>query len=214
MILLIPVLLVSCYTQTIILNPDKKSGRMIIDYQMDDDYLSILSTAMANFQNPDQEPIDPTILIDQELFKERFKNSKEVALDKVVISSKNGYTGHVEIRFSDFEKALKMLPEGMINLAINRSNSKLSIGQVINLSKMDPDNVLTEFLNQQKEDDIDLYNKLTKSASFSMVIQTPSPVSSSKGVTLSSDKKKSSYSFRLGDMLAKKDKDLEFYIEF
>ena len=113
--------LVSCYSHKIYLNADKKSGRMVIEYQLDNDYLSILSTALANMQTTSSEPIDPTILIDEKLFKESFKNTKEVTLKSVKIDTTRGYKGTVEIVFTDFEKSLKSLPQGMMNLEIIRT---------------------------------------------------------------------------------------------
>ena len=64
-------LLISCYSHKIILNADKKSGKMIIEYNLNDDYFQLLSIAIENFANNDEEDqFDPTILIDAELLSE------------------------------------------------------------------------------------------------------------------------------------------------
>ena len=210
------VLLSSCYTHKIYLNADKKSGKMIIDYTLDNDYLSILSTALSSIQtaNDNQEPLDPNILIDPDLFKKQFSKSKDLKLTALSITKSNGYKGHIEITFTDFEKALKQLPENMININIVRTSSSLTVSQTLNLSKLDKQGVLLDFLNQQKEDDIALYNKLTKQAFFQFEIYTPTVIKSAEGVTLSSDKKKATYTFKLNDLLVNKDKDIKFLISF
>jgi hypothetical protein len=217
-ILLLPVLVVllfSCYSHKIYLNSDKKSGRMVIDYTLDDDYLSILSTALSNFQPKDGSPsIDANALIDEKVFRETFKSTKEVTLKVVKIDTTKGYTGHIEVAFTDFEKALTLLPEGMINISVIRQNSGLTISQVLNLLKIDPESVLINFLDQQKEDDINMYNKLTKQAVFVFDVFTPSPIKKSEGVILSPDKKKAEYSFKLSDLLKDKNKDIKFLISF
>ncbi|OHD10626.1 MAG: hypothetical protein A2086_05545 [Spirochaetes bacterium GWD1_27_9] len=209
------IFLFSCYSQKIYLNPDKKSGKMIIDYSLDSDYLSILSTALANFQSTtDASPIDPAILIDEQAFKDAFKENKDVTLKVVKIDTKKGYSGHIEISFTDFEKALNLLPKSMVNLAIQRANGTLTVNQVLNFGKMDADGVFLDFINQQKEDDINLYNRLTKVASFKFEVYTTTPMIKTEGVTVSSDKKKIEYSFKLQDLLVNKDKDLKFLISF
>ena len=50
-------LLISCYSHKIILNADKKSGKMIIEYNLNDDYFQLLSIAIENFANNDEEAI-------------------------------------------------------------------------------------------------------------------------------------------------------------
>lgn len=205
-------ILCSCYSHKIYLNSDKKSGKMVIDYELDNDYLSILSTALANMQSESSEPLDPSALIDEELFKESFKNSNEITLKSVKIDTTKGYKGHIEIAFTDFEKSLKSLPENMMNLGIIRQGSSLTVSQVMNFGKMDAEGVFIDFLNQQKEDDINLYNKLTKQASFKFEIYTNTPMTKYEGVTISKDKKKAEYSFKLLDLVNNKDKDMKFII--
>ncbi|HOV12784.1 MAG TPA: hypothetical protein PK771_00705 [Spirochaetota bacterium] len=204
--------LVSCYSHKIYLNSDKKSGRMVIEYQLDNDYLSILSTALVNMQTATSEPIDPSILIDEKLFKESFKNTKEVTLKSVKIDTTKGYKGYVEILFTDFETSLKSMPEGMMNLSIIRNGNALTVSQILNFAKMDTEGVFTNFLEQQKEDDINLYNKLTKQASFKFEVNTSSPITKYEGVTVSKDMKKAEYSFKLLDLVNNKNKDLKFLI--
>ncbi|HPO50553.1 MAG TPA: hypothetical protein PLO89_09535 [Spirochaetota bacterium] len=204
--------LVSCYSHKIYLNADKKSGRMVIEYNLDNDYLSILSTALANMQSTSGDPMDPTILIDETLFKEAFKNTDDVSLKSVKIDTTNGYKGRIEVVFKDFEKSLDALPKDMMNLSILRQGNSLTVTQVMNFSKMDTQGIFVDFLNQQKEDDINLYNKLTKQASFEFEVNTASPITKSEGVNLSKDKRKALYSFKLGDMINNINKDLKFLI--
>jgi hypothetical protein len=216
LLLIIVSTLVSCYTQKVYLDANKKSGKMVIDYNLDNDYLSVLSTALANFQTTgkNQQTIDPNALIDEKLFRETFKNNKDVTLKSVKITATKGYTGHIEITFTDFEKALKLLPEGVINIAVLRDGNNVTITQVINISKMDKDGIFIDFLNQQKEDDINLYNKLTKTAFFKFETYTATQIKKTEGITLSNDKMKADYSFRLNELLQNKDKDMKFLISF
>jgi hypothetical protein len=210
---ILSLMLFSCYSHKIYLNSDKKSGRMVIDYSLDNDYLSVLSTALSSLQTGENEQsLDPNALIDEKIFRETFKNSKEVTLKTVKITSDKGYNGHIEITFTDFEKALKLLPAGILNITVSREGGNVSISQIINLSKIDSQGVFLDFLAQQKEDNIDFYNKLTKTAAFKFEIYTAAPMKKTEGVVLSSDGKRADYSFKLGDLLKDKNKDIKFLI--
>ena len=205
--------LFSCYTHKIYLNSDKKSGKMVIDYKLDNDYLSILSTALSSISIGENEnPIDPSALIDENVLRETFKNTKEVTLKTVKIDTTNGYTGHIEFTFSNFEQALKSIPAGMLNINIERQGGGLTISQIINLSKIDKDGIFLDFLEQQKEDDINLYNKLTKDAVFNFQIFTATPIKKAEGVKLSADKKRADYSFTLGDLVKDINRDMKFLL--
>ena len=206
-------LLSSCFSQKVFLNGDKKSGRMVLEYYLDNDYLTILSTALANIPTKDGSTIDPEILIDEKAFKNNFKNTKDVTLKSVKIDTKNGYKGTVEILFTDFEQSLNTIPKDLLNIKITRGNDGLlQLSQKIDLNRIDPSGIFLLFLDQLKLDDINLYNKIVKSAVFSIEISSPTQFKEAVGVTLSQDKKKITYSFTLFDILNKKDKELNFFI--
>ena len=50
-ILIISILLYSCYTQKVTLNEDRKSGQVVIEYNLDDDYFQLFSIAVENFNS-------------------------------------------------------------------------------------------------------------------------------------------------------------------
>jgi hypothetical protein len=221
---IIAMLLFSCYSQKIYLNQDKKSGKMVIDYTMDNDYLSILSTALVNFQSSSSngkiQKITPNALIDQKIFKDTFKDSEDVKLKTVsiktsTVNKKSFYQGHIEVTFSDFEKALKMLPEGLLNITVSRDNDKITINQIINMSKMDPKNVFLNFLEEEKEVEPEIYNKLTKEAVFNFYFETKSSINKVEGGSLIGNNKNNVlYKFSINDLLKNKDKDMKFLISF
>ena len=139
-ILTLMIILVSCYTQKITLNADKKSGKIEIEYNLDDDYFQLLSIAIENFTAEDEEPFDPMILIDEDLFKQTFlelNKNKELKLKSVNINTSKGYNGKIVILFYDFEKLLNKLPKGMANLNITKIKNNITLSQVINFKKMD-----------------------------------------------------------------------------
>ncbi len=205
-------LLSSCFSQKIFLNADKKSGRMVIEYTLDNDYLTILSTALANVPSEDGTTIDPEILIDEEAFKKSFKNTKDITLKSVKIDTKNGYKGNIEVSFTDFEKALATMPKDLLDITVVRNASGLQISQTVDINKIDPSGIFLGFLDQLKLDDVALYNKIVKSAPFTIEINAATPFKEVKGVTLSADKKKVSYTFTLFDLLSSKNKELKFFI--
>ncbi|MCK4796512.1 MAG: hypothetical protein KAT05_03980 [Spirochaetes bacterium] len=208
----IMLLLISCYSHKIILNADKKSGKMIIEYNLNDDYFQLLSIAVDNFANESENPFDPIILIDEELFKQSFIESKEIKLKSVNIDTTNGYKGKIVIEFYDFEKILSQMPEGLINLNIKRKKNSLTLSQELNFNKMDPDEIFKNFILQQKEDDINFYNQLTKEAKFNFTIITAWPMKYTEGVILSHDKKQAKYSFKINDLINSNKKILKFLI--
>ena len=55
MFIILIFLLISCYSHKIILNQDKNSGEMIIEYYLDDDYFQLLSIAMENVTKKNEE---------------------------------------------------------------------------------------------------------------------------------------------------------------
>lgn len=214
-ILFLP-LLISCYSQKIYLNADKKSGKMTIEYNLDDDFFQLLSIALENFSTDDDNYIDPTILLDEELFKEYFKENmgdiREIKLKKVSIDLTNGYKGYIEIDFFNLEKLMDRIPQGMTNLLIEKKGYELTISQIIDMKKMDPDNIFKDFIIQQKEDDLNFYNKLTQKAKFDFILSTALPIKKTEGVELSANKKTASYSFKINDLINNDGKILKFLI--
>jgi hypothetical protein len=204
---------VSCYKHTIVLNGDRKSGKMIVEYSMDDDVFQLLSIAMSNFSTDYENQFDAFALIDEDYFKETVKSTDEVTIKSVSIKSDGvNYKGRIEAEFKDFEKALATLPEGLAKLNIERSKNNLTISQELDIDSMDPDGILKEFVNQLKEDDPGFYNKIMKEAYFEFIIQSAKPIVKSEGVKLSSDKKSAYYNFYVGEMLDLKGKVMKFLI--
>lgn len=213
LILTLAFLLCSCYSQKVYLNKDKKSGYMEIEYAFDDDLFQILSIAFANFQTDYSSQFDPIVLIDEEMFKEQFKDTANVRLRSVAITKGDLYKGKIVMEFSDFEKAIAQLPVDTGKLKIERAGSIVSISQMINLTEVDPDGIFNEFIKQQKEDDIELYNKLTGKTNFTFEINTKSDIKKVEGFLISGNNKKATYNFKLTDLL-KENAILKFSIDF
>ena len=205
------ILLISCYNQTIILNSDKNSGKMIIKYNLDDDYFQLVSIATENLFIEEDNKFDPLILIDEDLFKETFKETEYIKLRSVKIDTSNGYNGNIIIEFSDLEKTLEALPRGLLNLTLKKENSNITITQILDFKKMDPDEIFKNFVLQQKEDDINFYNRLIKEAKFTFIIKTLTPIKYTEGVMLSKDKKQAKYTFMINDFI-NSNKILKFII--
>ncbi len=206
-------LLTSCYTHKIILNPDNNSGTMTMEYTLDDDYFQLLSIALDNFGSENDEMIDPTSLIDADLFKKSFKESNEIKLKSINIQTNNNiYKGKIVIEFNNLEKLIEKIPKGIMNFTVKKENGKTTFSQELEYKKMDPDGIFKEFVMKQKEDDINLYNKLTKEAKFKFIIITSKPIKYSEGVILSSDKKTAEYNFKVNDIFDTENKKLKFII--
>ena len=211
LVLTIFIALLSCYNHTIILNSDKNSGKMIIEYNLDDDYFQLISIATENLFIEENNKFDPLILIDEDLFKETFKNTEYVKLKSIKIDTSNGYKGNIVIEFTDLQKILDTLPSGLLNLTLKQEDDNITLTQILDFKKMDPDEIFKNFVMQQKEDDIDFYNRLTKEAKFKFVIKTMTPIKYSEGVLLSKDKKQATYNFTINDFI-NNNKILKFVI--
>ena len=205
------ILLISCYNQTIILNSDKNSGKMIIKYNLDDDYFQLVSIATENLFIEEDNKFDPLILIDEDLFKDTFKETEYIKLRSVKIDTSNGYNGNIIIEFSDLEKTLEALPRGLLNLTLKKENSNITITQILDFKKMDPDEIFKNFVLQQKEEEINFYNRLIKEAKFTFIIKTLTPIKYTEGVMLSKDKKQAKYTFMINDFI-NSNKILKFII--
>ncbi len=200
-IIFIFIVSLSCYNHTIILNPDKNSGKMIIEYNIDDDYFQLISIAAENINVENSKKFDPLILIDEEFFKETFKETEYVKLKSVKIDTANGYKGTIVIEFKDLKKILESLPAGLANLSLKKENDNVTLTQILDFKKMDPDGIFKSFVLQQKEDDINFYNRLTKQAKFTFRIKTATPIKHTEGVILSKDKKEVIYTFMINDFI-------------
>lgn len=195
------VILTSCYNQTIILNSDKNSGKIVIDYNLDDDYFQLLSIASENIFIENEKKLDPLILLDANLFKETFKNTEYVKLKSIKIDTSNGYKGNIVIEFTDLQKIIDTMPAGLTNLTFKKDQGVITVTQILDFKKMDPDNIFKNFVLQQKEDDLDFYNRLTKQAKFFFAIRSVAPIKYTEGVIISKDKKQASYSFMINDLI-------------
>jgi hypothetical protein len=206
-IFLIVILMFSCYSHKIILNSDKNSGQMIIEYTLDDDYFQLISIASENFNKEatnsgSEDKFDPSMLIDKGLFLQSFKNTKEVKLKSIDIqSSNNVYRGRIVIEFYDLAKLIDKMPKGLADITLKKEGGDVTYTQIIDYKKMDPEGVFKEYVEQQKEDDIALYNRLTKEAKFSFVVTTATPIKKAEGVVLSGDKKRAEYTFKINDII-------------
>lgn len=202
----IVLVITSCYQHEIRLNSDKKSGTMTINYELDDDSFQIISLAMSQTDGQ----FDPMILIDEDYFKikaaELFEGAEDLlTLKSVKINQDNKtgkYQGKIVLDFTDFEEAISSLPEDVLGLKINRDNyNNLTVSQEVNLMELDPDYILKDFVESEKDDNPDLYDKITKYAIFDFTILTATPIKKATGVKLSNNKKKAEYSFSLGKIL-------------
>ena len=116
-IIIMTALLSSCYTQKIVLNADRKSGTMYLDYSFNDDDFEILSLILSAASMEDGEVIDPVILIDEEAFKDFINEAAlpGVSIEKVSVVSKavknnHIYSGSIALKFKDFELLFEKIP--------------------------------------------------------------------------------------------------------
>ena len=201
----------SCYSQKIVLNSDKNSGQMIIEYNLTDDTFQLLSFAFYEFASEENE-FDPEILIDSDLFKEAFKQTDDIKLKSINIDNSNGYKGKIVIEFKNLNKILDEIPKGLTNLQIDRKGNTLTISQTLNIKELDKEGRLKSFILEQKEDDINFYNYLTKTAKFEFTIKSSHVIKKAEGIILSKNKKEASYSFKINDIIENENKILKFLI--
>jgi hypothetical protein len=222
-LLLLPlVLLFSCYTQKIVLNPDKNSGQIIINYSLTDDSFQLLSFAFFEMSanDPNAGSFSPEALIDSKLFKEQFKEKeteniklKSVKIDTAAVNNINTYKGLIVIEFNSLEKILKELPKDFSGLTVSKEGGILSLTSIINFKEMDKEGKFKKFIMDQKEDDIKFYNYLVKEAIFNFVIETAQPIKEASGIKLSNNNKRADYMFKLGDYIADENKIMKFIIK-
>jgi len=212
MLLILPIILFSCYTQKIVLNSDKNSGELFIEYNLTDDTFQLLSFAFYEMAN-EQNNISPEALIDANLFKEKFQESENVKLKSIKIDNTNGYKGFIDIEFKNLEKALLEIPKDFINFTLARNGNFLQLSQTVNFKQMDKEGKFKQFIMDQKVDDIKFYNYLINDTKFNFVLETGSPILYASGARLSNFNKKAEYTFKLGDYITNENKIIQYLIK-
>ena len=212
----------SCFNMKIDLNFDKKSGKLTMEYDVNDEYFQLLSIVMSNVQLGEDVFFDPFVLLDEQQFKSFFNGLPKESLSDITLFSVSikrnqttgYYKGKIVFLFKDFEKCMAMIPQGVAGLTFTKDNGTYTIGQTVDMKKMDAENMLGEFINTLKEDDEDFYKLLTEKAEFNFAVQLRSKIRKSEGVHIGKDGMSASYGFKINDLLATADKPLQFMIEF
>ena len=212
----------SCFNMKIDLNFDKKSGKLTMEYDVNDEYFQLLSIVMSNVQLGENVFFDPFVLLDEQQFKTFFsglpkENLSDITLFSVSIkrnANTGYYKGKIVFLFKDFEKCMAMIPKGVAGLEFTKDKSGYTIGQTVDMKLMDPENMLGEFINTLKEDDEDFYKLLTEKAEFDFAVQLGSKIQRSEGVNIGKDGMSASYGFKINDLLGTYEKPLRFLIAF
>ena len=212
-------MLTSCFNMKINLNGDKKSGTIAINYSFDDDDFDIISlavSAMPVAENSD--PLDPSVLLDQDEFKNYFDSieQKDLKLKQVTITKKKDkttvYTGTVVFEFSDFQSALAKIPATENGFKLLKEKDIITLEQVVDFTSIKDMETLDNYLALVKKDKPVWFDRFAKSP-FNLEINTKTPIINSKGVILSADKKKVTYSFKAGEVITDK-KKYNFMVKF
>lgn len=205
----------SCYTQRIVLNPDKDSGQLIIDYTLTDDTFQLLSFAFYEISTGTKNDLPVEALIDPNLFKAKFKErgSSNTRLKSITVDTKNGYKGNIVIEFKNLDKLIQELPKELINFSLVKNGASLELNQEINFKKMDKDGKFRQFILDQKTDDINFYNYLVKDAKFNFILETATPIVQARGVRLLNGNKRADFTFNLGDYIKNENTVLNFFIK-
>ena len=98
LILLFVFSLSSCFNMKIDLNFDKKSGKLTMEYDVNDEYFQLLSIVMSNVQLGEDVFFDPFVLLDEQQFRTFFnglpkENLSDITLFSVSIK-RNANTGY------------------------------------------------------------------------------------------------------------------------
>ncbi len=214
--------LTSCFNMKIDLNFDKKSGKMTIDYELNDDYFQLISIVMSNVQIAENVSFDPFILLDENGFKTFYNNIPKDNLNSITLTSvsikrndKTGfYNGKIVFGFKDFEKCMALIPNDVVGLKFTKDKLNYTIEQEISISTLDPQGMLINFLDSLKDDDEDFYKLLTEKAEFDFAVQLRSKILKSQGVKLNKDSMGATYGFKVNDILDTKNEPLKFLISF
>ncbi|HBD93706.1 MAG: hypothetical protein A2015_04405 [Spirochaetes bacterium GWF1_31_7] len=215
------IVITSCFSQRITLNPDKKSGNVSINYTFSDDDFEILSLILSSAPvGGEAGTFDPSILIDKKEFISYFQKMevKELTLVKSDISRKvidgvGYYTGAIVINFTDFEILLNKFPASENGLGFKREGQVITMEQKIEMGKMGDMETLDNYIDLVKADKPVWYKKFIND-DFLIEIVLKKPFIQTRGVTLSSDKKTAKYSFKTADMIGSNRKDLDFMLKF
>ncbi len=208
------IVLLSCYTQTITVNPDKRSGTIVLNYTLNQEFIPELSGVLAQVSSTggSSNSLDIMSLTDAAAFRRNFKNSNFLTLQSVNISLQGDtYNGRITLAFTDFERAFAEIPSGFIRPSVVRNGNRVTISQRLLMSDLDPERMLNTLLMQLEEDDPQYYGRLINSVRFVFEIVTPTPVTAHQGVTLVSANKVS-FSFNINDLLATTEKN--FSVQF
>lgn len=206
----------SCFSMNIVMNANKESGTLSIDYSFDDDDFEILSLILSTVPTADGESFDPSILINQNEFTSYFNSMKvkDLKLKSAVIKQENGkYIGNVSIDFKNLEQLLTQFPVAEKGFRLSKDKNMYTFAENLDLSEMGDVETLENYLLLVKEDKPNWYNRFVES-DFAINITTKTPIFESKGVSLSADKKTASYRFKSKDMIGDSKKKLEFLLKF
>ena len=212
----------SCFNMKIDLNLDKKSGKLTMEYDVSKDGFQLLSIVLSNVQLGENVFFDPFVLGDEQQFRTFFNKLPKESLSDITLFSvsikhnqtTDYYKGKIVFLFKDFEKCMAMIPQGVAGLTFTKDNGVYTIGQTVDMSKMDSENMLGEFISTLKDDDEDFYNLLMEQTEFDFAVQLRSKIRKSEGVNIGKDGMSATYGFKINDLLGTADKPLQFMIEF
>jgi hypothetical protein len=204
------------------LNFDKKSGKMTIEYDVNDEYFQLISIVMSNVQIAENVFFDPFILLDESSFKTFYNNIPKDNLNSITLTSvsikrneQTGfYNGKIVFSFKDFEKCMALIPSDVAGLKFTKDKLTYTFEQELNIATLDPQGMLTNFLDNLKDDDQDFYKLLTEKVEFNFALQLRSKILKSQGVKLNKDSMGATYGFKVNDILSTDKAPLKFLISF
>ena len=137
-ILLMILCLTSCFNMKIDLNFDKKSGKMTMEYDINDEYFQLISIVMSNVQISENVFFDPFVLLDEASFKTFYDSLPKDNISAITLSSvsitrneKTGYyKGKIVFAFKDFEKCMALIPAGVSGLEFTKDKNIYSFVNV------------------------------------------------------------------------------------
>ncbi len=217
----IPFMLSSCFSQKIILNADKNSGTLYLDFEFDDDDFEVISLVLSYIPTGDDiPPVDPSILISQDELDSYLESLplKDIKVKKATVTKKakntiSSYNGSIVIEFANLEKMLSTLPIAENGFKLTKDGGITSFAQSLDFSTMPDFETLESFIELIKEDK-PVWHKKFLNSKFSIQVQTKTPMIKAKGVVLSPNKKSATYTFLAKDMVGDSKKKLDFLLAF
>lgn len=212
----------SCFSQKIFLNNDKESGTLSLEYTFDDDDFEIISLVLPSIPMGEEiGTFDPSILISQEEFTNYFRSLEleEIQLKKAMITKKSisktnsSYKGSIVIDFQKLESLLTKFPAAENGFKLRKEGNTRIFEQTLDLNTMGDIETLNNYIALVKEEKPQWHHRFVES-NFLIEINTKTPILASRGVSVSSDKKKASYQFKTQDILGNTEKTLEFMVKF